>query len=61
MHEGRDRDIAPRYDHDYEDDDAPIVFKNGEIDIDGPRRPTGDTRKILTELLEQNGISRPCR
>jgi hypothetical protein len=61
MHEGRDRDIAPRYDHDYEDDDAPIVFMNEELDLDGPRRPTGDTRKMLTELLEQNGIRRPHR
>jgi hypothetical protein len=48
IHEGRDRDIAPRYDHDYEDDDAPIVFMNEELDLDGPRRPTSDTRKMLT-------------
>jgi hypothetical protein len=36
LHDGRDRDIVPRYDHDYEDD-APFVFMNEELDWDdGP-------------------------
>jgi hypothetical protein len=64
MNEGRD--ILPRLDEDAEEGDSRDMFMNGNDDEcmdelpEGARvRPTGDTRKNLTEYLEAQGLRRP--
>jgi hypothetical protein len=65
MNEGTGNDILRRLDDDWEDGDAPVVQMNGndgegEGDMEGVRvRPTGDTRREITEYLQAQGVRRP--
>ena len=43
------------------DGDYPWVFLNGRGKDDINYRPSGDRRKLLTEIFESQGIKRPRR
>ena len=59
MNEGKTSDIASRWDQDHIDGDDAVVFMNEEFEKGGIiRRPSGDTRKNLTNYLDSNAIIR---
>jgi hypothetical protein len=64
MNEGKD--IRPRLDEDIEEGDNRDVFMNGnsegamdELPEGTSVRPTGDTRRNITEYLQAQGVRRP--
>ena len=59
MKEGGASDIPMRNNSDWQDGDHPSVFMNGNDDTADLERPTGDTRRRITEELYRNGVRRP--
>eukprot|EP01138_Halocafeteria_seosinensis_P009302 gb/GECG01009506.1/.p1 GENE.gb/GECG01009506.1/~~gb/GECG01009506.1/.p1 ORF type:complete len:106 (+),score=14.44 gb/GECG01009506.1/:1-318(+) len=65
MNEGRSSDILQRTDEDWEENDEPLVYLNGngedaeENKEEGRVRPIGDRRRQITDYLKAQGVRRP--
>eukprot|EP01138_Halocafeteria_seosinensis_P009305 gb/GECG01009509.1/.p1 GENE.gb/GECG01009509.1/~~gb/GECG01009509.1/.p1 ORF type:complete len:440 (+),score=36.00 gb/GECG01009509.1/:1-1320(+) len=65
MNEGRSSDILQRTDEDWEENDEPLVYLNGNGEAaeenveEGRVRPIGDRRRQITDYLKAQGVRRP--